>query len=72
MWRTTTQQSMKSKRKTSIYVHKEMHFLELIIQTICVIWRRYKNFEVYLFTLKIKIVNHLFGLLELKFSFSFV
>lgn len=45
----------------------EMHFLELIIQTVCVIWRRY-NFEVYLFTLKIKIVNHLFGLLELKFS----
>lgn len=49
----------------------EMHFLELIIQTICVIWRRY-NFEVYLFTLKIKIVNHLFGLLELKFSLVFL
>lgn len=47
-----------------------MHFLELIIQTIYVIWRRY-NFEVYLFTLKIKIVNRLFGLLELKFSFFF-
>lgn len=34
---------------------------------IYVIWRRY-NFEVYLFTLKIKIVNHLFGLLELELS----